>query len=431
MGKRTIHGWGRYPIVEAEVHDVEPGSSQDHAEGTNTVIPFAAGRSYGDSALNEVVLATRRLDRFIGFAEETGVLHLNAGVTLKDVLDVFVPRGWFLSVVPGTKFVTVGGAIASDIHGKNHHKDGCFSAFVQEIELQLPAGDVVVLNPQDKLFRATCGGMGLTGLIVSAKIQLKRIPSTIIQQTTYKTADLDETFRVFEQSADEPYSVAWIDCLAQGKQLGRSLVSTGDFSTQHGLELKKSRSITYPFKTPGWLLNSKTVGAFNALYYGRYRKDRTEEQVYFDKFFFPLDSILHWNRMYGRRGFVQYQFILPLSESREGMRKALELIARSGEASFLAVLKLYGKENQNYLSFPMQGYSLALDFKVSEKVLSLLDQLDEIVLQHAGRVYLAKDARLNKHAFDAGYPNADQFRKLRKELNLTGFSSLQSRRLDL
>ncbi len=427
--------WGNYPNIDniSFCFDKET-VLKDIISGHDGLIPYGNGRSYGDSALSKNIIWIKPYNHLLDFDEATGLLHVQAGVLLSEILDVFVPRGWFLKITPGTKLITVGGAIASDVHGKNHHVEGCFSECVDMFRLMLPDGSIVECSRKEnaELFRATCGGMGLTGVILDAKISLKRIHSQYILQKTTKTKNLEETFAAFEENKDIPYSVAWIDCLAKGDKTGRCLLMTGDFSDDGELNYSSAKKINIPFYFPPFILNSASVRAFNFLYYEKVRKRISEQKVGIDAFFYPLDAIGSWNRMYGKRGFTQYQFILPKETSFEGMNAVLQKIAASGRGSFLAVLKLYGPANDNYLSFPLEGYSLALDFKIEKGLFEFLDTLDEIVVDCGGRVYLAKDVRVSRKTVEQGYPNIDKFRALRKQYEMEEkFNSFQSRRLGL
>jgi len=430
-----LSSWGRFPIVESRV--LEFGNSIQLARVVNQehdLIAFGNGRSYGDSALSEQIIKVKPHNKFLRFNQDTGELKVEAGVLLSEILEALVPRGWFLKVTPGTKLITIGGAIASDVHGKNHHIEGCFSESVKELKLMLPGGETVncSLDENVELFKATCGGMGLTGIILTANIYLKRIHSTLINQKIIKTKNIEETFEAFENHKDFQYSVAWIDCMATGKDLGKSLLMLGEFSKEGKLRYKPGSKLNIPFDFPSFALNSSTVSIFNWLYYRKVRKNITESQVDIDSFFYPLDSINNWNRIYGKNGFTQYQFILPKEKSLEGLREILKTISASGKGSFLAVLKLYGKVNENYLSFPMEGYSLALDFKIEKGLFPLLDQLDKIVVNNHGRIYLSKDVRVSKEVFEKGYPKIDLFRSLRTKFNMDKkFNSLQSKRVGI
>lgn len=430
-----LSGWGRFPVVDAEqVVFGDVSKLTEKIKNKGTFIPFGNGKSYGDSALATRYVPLRRLDRMLSFDKKTGLLTCEAGVMLSEIVDVFLPEGWFLKVTPGTKLITVGGAIAADVHGKNHHVAGCFSNTVENFLLMLPGGETVSCSRSQnrELFLATCGGMGLTGIILQASFYLKPVSSKHIDQLTVRTQNLQATFDAFEQYSARPYSVAWIDCLAKQKALGRSLLMVGDFAADNDLRYHSRKKRGIPFDMPCFLLNRLSVKAFNSLYYSRIKNDFSEQTVDVDTFFYPLDAIDNWNRIYGKNGFVQYQFILPKENSFSGLEKILDMTARSGMAGFLAVLKLYGPANSNYLSFPLEGYSLALDFKIQPGLFEMLDSLDRVVTKLQGRIYLAKDARLSRENFDQGYPQVDKFRSLRTELDLNKkFKSLQSTRLGL
>lgn len=430
-----IGGWGRFPRVRAE--QIAPASAEELLAGLSQLcaqpfIPRGNGRSYGDSALAGRVLSTLGMASELGFDEKAGVLECEAGLLLADIVARYLPRGWFPWVVPGTKLITVGGAIASDVHGKNHHSDGAFSAGVESLDLLLPGGEVLRCSASEnpELFRATCGGMGLTGIILRARLRMRPVASGRIEQTRIRTDGLAQTLQAFADHAAHRYSVAWID------HKGRAILDVGDFASagpaQGNLAYRPPRRLTVPFAPPPGVLANWSIGLFNRLYYALGGSSQARRQVSPDAFFWPLDALNHWNRVYGRRGFVQYQFLLPVAASEDGIGAVLREIARSGLRSFLSVLKLYGKANDNPLSFPMEGYGLAMDFPATPAVMALLQRLDEIVLAKGGRLYLAKDARMDRRVLDAGYPGAEEFRRLRQEHGLQPvLQSLQSQRLEL
>jgi decaprenylphospho-beta-D-ribofuranose 2-oxidase len=430
-----ISGWGRYPKIESDYSFFS--SKADVLRGISDLdncIVHACGRSYGDSALNENIIFSKKYNCILEFDEKTGVVTCESGVSLAELIDVFLPRGWFLSITPGTKFVSVGGAIASDVHGKNHHEAGCFSASVLSFELLVPDGRIFICseNENTELFHATCGGMGLTGIILRVSMQLLKVNSAYVNQVTIKVGNLEELFDLFEEYIDWPYSVAWIDCLASGKRLGRSLVMIGKHANDGILKLSPSRKLNVAFEFPAITLNRYSVSIFNTLYYHKMLRKKMENKVSLEPFFYPLDSINNWNRIYGKNGFTQYQFVLPKENGFAGMTKILKQISLSGSGSFLAVLKLLGRENNNYLSFPREGYTLALDFKIEPKIFQLLDELDKIVLEYGGRLYLAKDVRMKQEMIECGYQKIREFRGVRKRYNLVNkFQSLQSNRLGL
>ena len=431
----SLLSWGNYPKTENRTFSFDKDSIlRQIIDENDELIPYGNGRSYGDSALSKNIIKVRPHNYFLNFDEANGLLHIEAGVLLSEILSVFVPKGWFLKITPGTKLITVGGAIASDVHGKNHHIEGCFSECLEMFNLMLPDGEIVKCSKQEnsELFKATCGGMGLTGVILDAQISLKKINSKYINQITIKTRSLKETFEAFEKYKDTPYSVAWIDCFAKGNELGKCLLMVGDFSDDGKLDYQIKKKFSIPFNCPSFFLNTLSIKAFNFLYYVKVREKISKQIVDIDAFFYPLDAIGHWNRIYGKNGFTQYQFILPKETSFDGLDNILKLISNSGKGLFLAVLKLHGQANDNYMSFPMEGYSLALDFKIERGVFELLDKLDDIVLNHGGRIYLSKDARVKKEVFEQGYPKIDEFRALRKKYKMNEkFNSLQSQRVGI
>ncbi|CAK0767252.1 decaprenylphospho-beta-D-ribofuranose 2-oxidase [Gammaproteobacteria bacterium] len=430
-----IHGWGRYPRIEAEVAlPLSVTQCVEVVTSASNIVARGLGRSYGDSGLGATVLDTRYLNHFLDFDQATGLLTCAAGVTLDDILRVFVPRGWFLAVTPGTRFVTIGGAIASDVHGKSHHIAGSFSDHVTAMELLLGNGERVTTSLTDKpdLFHATCGGMGLTGVILAATLRLKPIRSSVIVETRIKANNLDAVLAAFAEHATTTYSVAWIDCLARGKQLGRSLLMVGEHAEEGPLVVQNRKSLPVPFDMPASLLNQLTVKAFNTLYHASARLERQTRRIPFEPFFYPLDSLGNWNRLYGKPGFVQYQFVLPTAAGVNGLRDVLGRIAASGRGSFLAVLKVFGAGNEHPLSFPRAGYTLALDFKAEPAVFRLLDELDKVVLNYGGRLYLSKDARMSAATFRASYLRWREFEEIRSRYHAIGkFSSVQSKRLGL
>lgn len=432
---REVHGWGRYPHAMAEVS--EPRSASECALLVERHAPLVArglGRSYGDSALAARLLATRRLDRFRTFDPATGELTCEAGVSLDDILQMALPRGWFLPVTPGTRFVSVGGAIASDVHGKDHHMNGTFGSHVRQIELLLGNGELVRVSPgaHAELFRATCGGMGLTGVIVAATLQLKPVSSTDMLQTTMKLPALEALLEAFAAEARSTYSVAWIDCLSGGAATGRSVLILGEHAPEGSLRPPRAPARRLRFDLPRTLLNRATAHVFNALYYGRTPGARTTSRARLESFFYPLDAVQDWNRCYGTGGFVQYQFVLPNDSGLAGLREILKRIKDSGQAPFLGVLKQFGPDNGNPLSFPRLGYTLAVDFKAEPAVFELLAQLDAVVLHHGGALYLAKDARMSPAVFRRSYPRWMEFEEVRARWQAHGrFASAQSRRLGL
>lgn len=402
---QKVTNWGNFPVVEKEMRSEDSFKKiKEFVLNHNEVIARGNGRCYGDASLGESIFSTKKLNKFISFDRLNGVIECESGVLLSDVLEIAVPQGYFLYVTPGTKFISVGGAIASDVHGKNHHAEGCFSEYVIEFKLMTENGEIITCSREEnsEKFWATIGGMGLTGIILTAKFKLKNIESAYIRQESIKAENLDEIFRLFDESESWTYTVAWIDCLQKGKNIGRSILMRGEHAFQHELpqnlgkmplRLKKKLQPTVPFYFPGFVLNALTVKIFNWLYYKKQSKKEVKNFIDYETFFYPLDSINEWNKIYGKSGFIQYQMVIPKEAGKEGMKRILETIAKSGNGSFLAVLKLFGKNNpQAYNSFPVEGYTLALDFKVNSKLKKLVDQLDSIVQEFGGRIYLTKDS---------------------------------------
>ncbi|GGB55399.1 FAD-binding oxidoreductase [Blastomonas aquatica] len=441
--RAPLAGWGRYPVRECTVwQPITTQALHETLMPLPSVIARGNGRSYGDASMNvDATIDMRRLDRLITFDEATGVLVCEAGVLLSDLVASLVPRGWFPPVTPGTRMVTIGGMIASDVHGKNHHAAGSFCDHVDWFDLDLGDGRVMRCSPSENadLFAATCGGMGLTGIIVRVSFRMLKIETAFVRQRTIRVPDLDEALALFEQSHGSTYSVAWIDCMATGKSLGRSAILLGEHAKLTDLDparlaaplVRRSRKPkTIPIDFPNFALSGFNVRMFNHLYYAMQRPGDAVVDV--DPYFYPLDAIFEWNRIYGRQGFLQYQSVLPLAESAKGMRRLLEAISAAGAGSFLAVLKRMGPGSFGMLSFPMEGYTLALDFPATSDNFALLERLDAITADHGGRVYLTKDARVSPERFAAGYPRLDEFRNLRAQYGLDRrFSSLLSQRLGL
>lgn len=438
--KKEITNWGKYPVIESDEHMFSfDNEASELVKKSLMFIPRGNGRCYGDASLGTETISTLKYDKIISFDIKTGEFECQSGLTLDKILEIIVPKGWFLPVTPGTKFITVGGAVASDVHGKNHHVDGSFSNHIVEMGIVLSTGEQITCSPSihSELFEATCGGMGLTGLITRVKFRLKKIETSYIRQKQVKAKNLEEIIQLFDQYKHYTYSVAWIDCLKKGSGFGRSILILGEHATVNDLnaqqkkaplQLPKKKQITFPINLPSWVLNSFTVKAFNFLYYNKNVKKEINNVVSYEPFFYPLDAILHWNRGYGKRGFIQYQFVLPL-HAREGLIEILQRISAKGMGSFLAVLKVFGNQ-ESMISFPSEGYTLALDFPVRKGLFDFLDELDEIVLKHGGRLYMSKDARMKPQTLAAGYPRLEEFKQVVQKYNPEfKISSTQSERL--
>lgn len=422
---RVYESWGRYPnathtgvIALTSRHDVP-----DLRSVAGTVLPFACGRSYGDSCLNDggVLLDATGLRHLILFDDANGVIRCEAGVTLAEILDVVVPRGWFLPTTPGTKFVSVAGAIANDVHGKNHHRAGTFGRHVLRFELLRSDGTRLQCSPSEnrEMFAATIGGLGLTGVILWAEFQLRRIDGPYIDMERVPFRSIDEFFEVSADSDEHyEYTMSWVDCLAVGRHLGRGLFMRGNHAWQKSIPGKSWRPkqrLTMPFDLPPFVLNGATMRAFNAAHYRAQSLGIARTVTPYDPFFYPLDVVGRWNKMYGRDGFLQYQCVVPYEADRGAIKSILKTISASGEGTFLAVLKNFGHiESPGMLSFPRPGVTLALDFaNRGERTLRLLDELDAIVLGSGGAVYPAKDARMSPAMFRASFPRWREFEAYR------------------
>ena len=438
--KQLIANWGNYPKMESDVKSFTFTEQLSQLmNSTEHFIPRGNGRCYGDASLAVTTISTLHYKRILSFDIANGVFECQSGLTLDKILDVIVPKGWFLPVTPGTKFITVGGAVGSDVHGKNHHVDGSFSNHIIDMDVMVADGSVITCSPTQNrdLFEATCGGMGLTGMITRIKFGLKKIETSYVRQKQVKAENLEELIALFAQYKDYTYSMAWIDCLTKGEHFGRGILIVGEHAAEHELDEKQKKKkldvhgkmkITFPFNLPSWVLNTLTVKAFNFLYYGKNFKKEINNVVPYEPFFYPLDAILHWNRGYGKKGFVQYQFVLPLS-AKQGLVNILNRISEEGLGSFLAVLKVFGKQD-SLISFPDEGFTLALDFPVRDGLFRFLDELDEIVLQYGGRLYMSKDARMKPEVLFKGYPRIEEFKSIVRKYNPSyKLSSVQSERL--
>lgn len=415
---KDFASWGRVPASDPNrvVHLMPDGETLPSVEGP--LLAYGQGRSYGDVCLNNdgTLLDTEALNRVLAFDAETGVVRCEAGVTLANLLALVVPRGWFLPVTPGTKFVSVGGAIANDVHGKNHHRDGTFGRFVRRFELWRSDGSKRVCSPDENtdLFRATMAGLGLTGLIRWAEIQLIPVQSDQINLRRERFDSLDAFFAInAEANARSRYTVAWIDTTATGSKLGRGLYIEGDHApgSLPKPENASTPRIRIPLDAPGGLLNKATVRAFNAVYYRQQLRPVVRKQTHYEPFFYPLDALGDWNRLYGTRGFFQYQCVVPHTDGHAAIRAILDRIARSGEASFLAVLKTFGDlASPGLLSFPQPGVTLALDFpNRGARTRVLFAELDALVREAGGRLYPAKDACMSGEDFRRFYPEWETF----------------------
>jgi FAD/FMN-containing dehydrogenase len=413
----TARSWGNYPKVEHAAIVPMPWRHLDLPRVEGSILPSGLSRSYGDSCLNEgnTLVATPAMDRFIEFDRETGVMRCEAGVSLASILELVVPAGWFLPVVPGTAFVTVGGAIANDVHGKNHHAAGTFGHHVLRFELLRSDGTRTECSPQAnaELFRATIGGLGLTGLVTWAEVQLVRVASQFFDVETLRVDNLEHFFKVSDESAaSHAYTVGWIDAFAEGAEAGRGVFMRANHSSEPGGTADPPRAgLAMPVDLPGFVLNPVSIGAFNTLYRSRASGRWTRSRDPYSKYLFPLDGIGHWNRMYGKDGFFQHQSVVPRADAAPKLREMLSAIAKAKQASFLSVLKVFGdREAAGLMSFPRPGVTLALDFPArGSGTLELLERLDAIVRDAGGAIYPAKDARMSPATFRASFPGREEF----------------------
>lgn len=440
--EELLAGWGNYPATKALV--ANPRSEKEWREiiSKGNVIPRGLGRSYGDQAINDNkhVAVSTRMHHFLAWDEASGILECEAGASLEEIITTFAPRGWLPMICPGTKFVTIGGAIANDIHGKAHHADGSFINCVISFTILLADGRIVTASRDEHadLFIANFGGLGLLGAILTAKIRLRKIETTYFRQKSIKVKNLDEMLEAVDTYKEYNYSVAWIDAMATGNQLGRGVLTVGESAKlseltpglqKEPLKIHKISKLSVPFFLPGFVLNNFTVRILNALI--SFVQNSPKEFVHYEKFFFPLDMINNWNRGYGKRGFIQYQFVIPEKGGEATLRKILEMIANSGCTPFLNVFKKMG-DGQGILSFPFNGYTLAIDFPVTKGLKPFTQKLDEVVLNAGGRLYLGKDSMLDKAVFQKMYPQYKEWIAIKTKYDPNNvFSSDISRRLGL
>jgi decaprenylphospho-beta-D-ribofuranose 2-oxidase len=429
---KTISGWGGYPKTNSEV--ISPRNIDEYKINLKkTFIARGRGRSYGDSANYKTVLQTSFLDKIIHFDKINGLITCEAGITIKKILENIVPTGWFIPVSPGTSFATLGGSIASDVHGKNHHRSGSFGEHVKDIKIMLGNGNIENISTENNsdLFYATCGGMGLTGVILSATIKLISIKSSQIIQTELKSKSLEDTCSIFEENDKAQYSVAWLDCFAKEKSIGKGIITLGEHSEKGNLNFNIKRKVNISKNFPSFVLNKYSISIFNKLYYA-YHKNNRKRLVHLFDYFYPLDKINNWNRLYGKNGFIQYQFVIPNDQIVNNLKLIFKKISEFGISPFLSVLKKFGKQNDNLLSFPMSGYTLAMDIKIDKKLFKSIQELDKIVIDLGGRIYLTKDSLMKEETFKNSYLKWEQFEKIREKYGaVSKFRSDQSLRLGL
>jgi decaprenylphospho-beta-D-ribofuranose 2-oxidase len=449
---QRLTGWGRYPTSCAAVARPERRLEVTEAffqlrDIASSVIARGGGMAYGDAALNVGgrVVAMSRLNRFLAFDPASGQITCEAGVTLGEILDVCIPEGWFLAVTPGTARATVGGCLACDVHGKNHHLLGSFSQHVLSANVLTGKCEVVTCGPdlQDDLFWATAGGMGLTGIILDVTLQLQRIETAYIIARNIVTLDLEDTFRQIEANGDATYSVAWLDGMGRGSRLGRGVVMLGEHAKlmdlppgRYPAPLAKSgrRARSLPFGLPSGIIVRPLALAFNEIIYRRYAAmENAPALVDAHRYFFSLDAIDNWNRLYGPRGFLEYQAVLPSTRAFDAIRQMLEMLDRARQVLLFTSVKQLGESSPGHLSFPAPGYAFSFDLSVGdESIMLLLDRCDEITATAGGRVYLAKDARLRADIFAGMYPRRSEWLEIVRRYGAACvFASDMSRRLEL
>lgn len=430
-----IAGWGGTSVLGIE------RQSEDLAALTeDVVLTRGLGRSYGDSSLpppgRPIVAATPLGDRLIAFDEQSGVLHAEAGYSLRDLWDTFLPRGWFTPVSPGTQFVTLGGMVAADVHGKNHHRDGTIGRHVMALRLRVASGALVTCSREHEpdLFRATIGGMGLTGHILDVALRLVRVPSPWIFGEKRRVTGIDEFIVALKEARDAwPFTMGWIDCLSRGDQLGRGVMFCGRWATAAEAPKRFPRRLpspTVPITCPSWVMGRAVGRVFNTLYFHAHPKQARRAIIHPEAFFYPLDAIRHWNRLYGRGGFTQYQCVLPESGGSQVVHALLDHMAAFGAASFLCVIKDCSEQGEGLLSFPLPGVSVALDLPIRQDTQQVVDALNDFVVSAGGRVYLAKDAFTRPHHYRAMEPRLPQWEAVRRSWDPHGrIRSAQSVRL--
>jgi len=425
--EEQLSGWGNIPMVKGRIAYAHFPTDVAHVLHNDSFIPRGKGRSYADQATNNghLVLKMEKMNKIIAFDQENGILKAHAGITLGEIIQIFAPRGWFTMINPGTKYVTLGGAIANDIHGKAHHADGSFINSVREFTMMLADGEVVRLSATENpdLFRATFGGLGLLGTILTVTLQLRRVETTFFTSKSIVARNLEEMMDAIDETESTyRHSVAWIDSLASGNNLGRGVLTVGNEASYSDLPQKLRKKplitgdkpkVTVPFYLPSFTLNKLTISALNRVLY--FLQSRDKKVAHYDPFLFPLDAINDWNRGYGKRGFIQYQFVVPEEGGRESVRKIMKAVTESDCKPFLNVLKKFGEASGGILSFPIKGYTFAIDFPITDGLETFTRELDKMVLDAGGRIYLGKDAFLDREMFEAMYPQLDEWLTIKEK----------------
>tara|TARA_B100001063_G_C16773906_1_gene563657 strand:- start:406 stop:1755 length:1350 start_codon:yes stop_codon:yes gene_type:complete len=442
LNKKILTGWGNYPQCDSILASPSTLEELKVLAKEKGIIARGNARSYGDSSISKrITIEMKNFNKIINFNKETGEITAEAGVILSELIYKYLPIGFFPYVTPGTKYVSLGGMIASNVHGKNHHIEGSLSDYVIWVDIIQSDGSILRCSKTDnsELFNWTLGGMGLTGIIFRACIKFKKVKSSWITSNKVVTKNLEDTIDVMENNLDVTYSVAWIDCISKGSSQGRSVVFLGEHSTKNDIDLskrdlfdvKETKKITIPFFLPSFFMSYYLLKVFNFFYYNVNKYSKKMSIQSWDKYFYPLDNLKDWNKLYGKNGFYQFQCVIPIKESKKALKEILTTINASSLGSFLAVLKKFGQDNSN-ISFPLEGYTLALDFPRSKRVEHLLNELDKLVIKYNGRFYLTKDSRLLPSSFLMSDARVQKFKKFRNENQLKShFESYQSDRLNI
>ena len=444
LHKQLLSGWGRYPMIDCNCYVPENEQELLSLIEKGALIARGSGRAYGDSALSKnLTVSMLKFNHFLDFDANLGILTVEAGVILKDVINTFLPKGWFIPVTPGTKYVSIGGMIAADVHGKNHHIAKTFGHYIQWLDLITSDGKIIRCsqNSNPLLFKATIGGMGLTGVIIRASFQMIKVQSAWLKQEIVVTKNFEETYNLFLSAKDATYVVAWVDCSGKINKLGRALVYFADHASpeelsepykQNPYQIPPKKLINIPFQTPISFVNIFTSSVFNKFNYLQGQYKLKNNFIDYDSYFYPLDNVLNWNKLYGRTGFAQFQCLIPIKNAKEGVLRLLAAVAKSEVGCFLSVLKLMGSQT-SFFSFPDEGFTITFDLPlVPNKTIKLINILHAITLECSGRFYLAKDAHLDSKKFYDSDKRIEEFYKLRKMYNMTShFRSEQSDRLDI
>ena len=434
--KENLSGWGNNINVNSKIY--LPKNNDDitnlYKKGIAlNSITRGLGRSYGDSSLDNSIISLKNYEKYIKFDNELGTLECSSNYSLNEILKLIVKKGWFFNVTPGSKFITIGGAIASDVHGKNHHLDGSFCDYIFSFKIITSQGILYNCSKEEnlELFQASCGGMGLTGIIVSAKIKLLKIKSKIINTEIIKTKNLEQTIKNFKKFNANKYIVAWIDALAKNEHMGRSVIFIGNHSDEGDLNFFEKIKFSIPKIFPGFLLNKYIIKAFNKFYYFIHKNNKKIKQS-LNNFFYPLDSIGSWNNLYGKEGFIQIQILITEKNFEEVICKTLEFFQKKKQFSFLTTLKELGIGNENYLSFPSKGYTLTLDLKMNSNLKTIYEEFELLLAQYKTKVYLTKDSFMSKKYFEDTYKKLNKFKEIKNKYDpLNVIKSFQSRRLGL